>query len=232
QPDRVVHLRDENPSLGIDRFASSMPNFRSWQAARGVTHLSALYTADSNLIDGTEPIRVPGLQVSTDLWDTLEVHPVAGRRFIPADDEPGSPPVAMIGEGMWKRRYGGDPAVIGRTVDVNLVPHTIIGIVPHDVGFAFDIDLWLPLGHDPEYDDNRGDRRVIVLARLAPGVTLQQAQEEMSAVASELEREFPEANRGWTVVVEPIRDFILDAEVAQRLRIVLAAVALLLLVAC
>ncbi len=231
QPDRVVHLRDTNPGLGIENFSSSMPNFRSWQAARGFSHLTALRGADSNLTDGSEPLKVSGLKVSANLWDMLGMRPVAGRAFLPADDVPGRAPVAMISEGLWKRRYGGDPSAIGRTVDVNLVPHVIIGIAPQDVGFASDIDLWLPLGYDPEADDSRGDHRLIVLGRLAPGVTLQQAQQEMLGLTSRLEREFPEANKGWSVVVDPVRDFIVEAEVAQRLRIVLAAVALLLLVA-
>jgi putative ABC transport system permease protein len=161
----------------------------------------------------------------------LGIRPVAGRSFVPSDDVPGHAPVAMISEGLWKRRYGGDPSAIGSTIDVNLVPHVIIGVAPQDVGFTSNIDLWLPLGYDPEADDSRGDHRLIVLGRLAPGVTLRQAQEEMSGLASQLEREFPEANRGWSVVVDPVRDYIVDAEVAQRLRIVLAAVALLLLAA-
>ena len=231
EPDRVVHLRDTNPGLGIEDFSSSMPNFRSWQAARSFSHLTALRGADSNLTDGSEPLKVSGLKVSANLWDMLGMRPVAGRAFLPADDVPGRAPVAMISEGLWKRRYGGDPSAIGRTVDVNLVPHTIVGIAPQDVGFASDIDLWLPLGYDPEADDNRGDHRLIVLGRLAPGVTLQQAQQEMLGLTARLAREFPEANKGWSVVVDPVRNFIVEDEVAQRLRIVLAAVALLLLVA-
>lgn len=231
EPDRVVHLRDTNPGLGIENFSSSMPNFRSWQEARSFSHLTALRGADSNLTDGSEPLKVSGLKVSANLWDMLGMRPVAGRAFLPADDVPGRAPVAMVSEGLWKRRYGGDPSAIGRTVDVNLVPHTIVGIAPQDVGFASDIDLWMPLGYDPEADDSRGDHRLIVLGRLAPGVTLQQAQQEMLGLTSRLEREFPEANKGWSVVVDPVRDFIVEDEVAQRLRIVLAAVALLLLVA-
>ncbi|HEY7215803.1 MAG TPA: ABC transporter permease [Thermoanaerobaculia bacterium] len=230
-PDRVVHLRDVNPGLGIEDFSSSMPNFRSWQEARGFSHLTALRIADSNLTDGSEPLKVSGLKVSANFWDMLGMRPVAGRAFLPADDVQGRAPVAMISEGLWRRRYGGDPAAIGRTVDVNLVPHVIIGIAPQDVGFASNIDLWMPLGYDPEADDSRGDHRLIVLGRLAPGVTLQQAQQEMVGLTSRLEQEFPEANKGWSVVVEPIRDFIVADAVAQRLRILLAAVALLLLVA-
>jgi predicted permease len=231
EPGGVVRLRDVNPARGIDDFASSMPNFHSWEAARSFSHLAALRGVGSNLTQGGEPEHVNGLAVSATFWDVLGLRPVAGRAFVAADDTPGHQPVAMISEGLWKRRYGGDPALIGRTIDVNLVPHVVIGIAPRNVGFASDVDLWLPLGFDPEADESRGDRRLIVLGRLAPGVALEQAQAEMQALSSRLDREFPEANKGWIVRIIPVRDWIVDAEVAQRLRIVLAAVALLLLVA-
>src|SRR5262245_54855188 len=107
EPDRVVHLRDVNPGLGIENFSSSAPNFRSWQAARGFSHLAALRGADSNLTDGNEPMKVSGLKVSPSFWEMLGVRPLAGRAFQPADDVPGHAPVAMISEGLWKRRYGG-----------------------------------------------------------------------------------------------------------------------------
>ena len=230
-PGRVVSLRDNNLARGIDDFSASMPNFHSWEAARSFSRLAALRGADSNLTQGGEPEHVNGLAVSACFWDVLGLPPVAGRAFVAADDTPGQAPVAMISEGLWKRRYGGDPALLGRTIDVNLVPRVVIGIAPQDAGFSSDIDLWLPLGFDPEADESRGDRRLAVLGRLAPGVTLEQAQAEMRTLASRLDREFPEANKGWSVRVLPVRDWIVSAEVAQRLRIVLAAVALLLLVA-
>jgi putative ABC transport system permease protein len=231
EPDRIVHLRDVNPSLGIENFSSSTPNFHSWQSAHSFSSLAALRFAGSNLTDGSEPEHVNRLDVSVKLWDLLGLRPVAGRAFLAADDVRGNPPVAMISQGLWKRRYGGDPSVIGRTIAVNRVPHIVVGIAPQDVGFASDVDLWLPLGYDPDVDESRGDRRLTVLGRLASDVTLQQTQTEMSTIMSQLAREFPDANKGWEVRVIPVRDWIVDAEVAQRLRITLAAVALLLLVA-
>jgi putative ABC transport system permease protein len=231
EPDRVVCLRDTNPGLGIEDFSASTPNYHSWQAARSFSHLAALRGASSNLTDGSEPEHVNGLGVSADFWNVLGLRPVAGRAFLSSDDVPGHPPVAMISEGLWRRRYGGDPSVLGRTIGVILVPHVIIGIAPQDVGFASDVDLWLPLGYDPEEDENRGNRQLTVLGRLAPGVPLSQAQAEMREMTARLEREFPQANKGWSVRLLPVRDWIVDAEVAQRLRILLAAVILLLLVA-
>jgi putative ABC transport system permease protein len=232
EPERVIFLSDTHAARGIDEFSSSMPNFRTWQeAARSFSSLVAIRDANVNITEGDEPERVNGLAVSADFWKTLGLPPVAGRAFVPADDVPGHAPVAMISEGLWKRRYGGEASIIGRTIDVNLVPRVVVGVIPQDVGFASNIDLWLPLGRDPEADDSRGDRRLIVLGRLAPGVTLQQAQDEMERISVQLDREFPEANEGWRVRVVPARSWIVDEEIDQRLRILLAAVALLLLVA-
>ncbi len=231
EPARVVRLRDFNRSRGLDDFSSSMPNFRSWGEARSFSHLAALRDADANLTSGGEPEKVNGLAVTAEFWDVLGLPPLAGRAFIPEDDARGRAPVAMISERLWRRRYGGDPTIVGRTIDVNLVPHTVIGIAQQDVGFSTNFDLWVPMGYDPDADESRGDRRLAVLGRLALGVTLPQANAEMHALAAHLAREFPEANEGWDVGLMPVRDWIVSADVAQRLRIVLAAVALLLLVA-
>lgn len=126
---------------------------------------------------------------------------------------------------------GGERSAVGRTLDVNLVPHVIVGVVPQDVGFTKEVDLWLPMGYDPEIEESRGNHMVKVLGRLAPGVTLEQAEQELQRVAAQLEREFPDTNTGWSVRLVPIRSWIVNDEVSQRMRILLAAVALLLLVA-
>lgn len=231
-PDRVVRIWEVNPGRGIDSFSSSTPNFHSLQgAARGFTGFSALRSVDTNLTGGGEPEQVSGIAASANLFDLLGIRPVVGRTFLPADDARGGAPVALISEGLWQRRYGGSRAALGQTVAVDLVPHTLVGVVPQNVGFADEIDLWLPLGHDPEVDENRGDRRLAVLGRLAPGVTLEQAQSELGTVASRLAREFPGDNKGWSLRLAPARDWIVGADLSRRLRLVLAAVALLLLVA-
>jgi len=231
EPDRVVWVKDVNPALGIESFASSTPNFHSWESARSFSSLAALRGAGTNLTDTGEPEHVNGLEVSASFWNVLGAQLVAGRAFLAGDDRPGHAPLAILSEGLWKRRYGGDSTLVGRTIDINRVPHTVVGIAPQDVGFASDVDVWLPLSYDPGEDESRGNRQLTVLGRLAPGVTLQQSQVEMSGMASRLEREFPDANKGWEVRVIPVRNWIVDAEVGDRLRIILAAVGLLLVVA-
>src|SRR5581483_3952801 len=125
--------------------------------SRSFSQLAALRGANANLTGDGEPERVNGIAASASLWDLLGVRPVAGRAFHPQEDLPGGTPVAMISEGLWRRRFGGDFAILGRVIDVNLVPRVVVGIAPQDVGFATDVDLWLPLGYDPEADESRGD---------------------------------------------------------------------------
>ncbi|HKQ98928.1 MAG TPA: ABC transporter permease, partial [Candidatus Polarisedimenticolia bacterium] len=231
QPERVVRLKDFNTSRGLPDFSSSMPNYHSWESARSFAHLAAIRDADANLTSGGEPEKVNGLAVTARFWEVLGLPPRVGRTFAPEDDVRGAAPVAMLGERLWKRRFGGDPSIVGRTIDVNRKPHLVVGIAPQDVGFSSGFDLYLPMGYDPDADEYRGDRRYLVLGRLADGVTREQAEAEMSALSAGLAREFPEANDGWSVAVTPVRDWIVADDVAQRLRIVLVAVALLLLVA-
>jgi putative ABC transport system permease protein len=230
-PERVVRIWETQESLGIHDFTASVPNFRSWQEeSHSFARLAALRSADANLTGG-EPEHVTGYAATVNLWELLGVRPVAGRAFLPEDGRPGNPPVAMISEGLWRRRYGGAESVLGRTVDVNLVPRVIVGIAPQDMGFATDVDLWVPMERDPEVDENRSDHRLTVLGRLAPGGSVERAQGDLRRVAAYLAREFPGSNEGWSVRVAPVRDWIVAAEIRQRLRILLAAVALLLLVA-
>ena len=231
EPDRVVHIWDTNLERGLDRFSASAPNFRSWQKmADNFSHLAAWRGSDANLTDGGEPEHVKGISASYNLWGLLGIRPIAGRTFTPDEDGPRSARVVLISEGLWRRRFGGERSAVGRTLDVNLVPHVIVGVVPQDVGFTKDVDLWLPM-FDSELEESRGDHRFRVFGRLAPGVTLEQADQELKRVAAQLEREFPDTNEGWSVRVVPIRSWIVLDEVSQRMRILLAAVALLLLVA-
>ena len=233
EPGRIVRVFETDLAHDIDNFSASVPNFRSWQeSARSVSRWAALRGAESNLTgSGGPPERVFGLKVSGQFWETLGLRPVAGRALDAGDAAPGHTQVVMISEGLWRRRFGGDPSVIGRVIGVNRAPHVIVGIAPQDVGFSTLMDVWLPMGPDPEIDDRRGDHRLTVLARLAPGTTPQQAQGDLQRIALQLQRQFPDTNKGWNVRVIPVRDWIVDAEVSQRLRILLAAVALLLLVA-
>jgi predicted permease len=230
--DRVVRIWETNTNLNIPRFSASIPNFLDWRTrAHSFAGLAAISDVFANISGGGAPERVTGLGATANLWDVLGITPVAGRTFAPEDDVPGHAPVAIISEGLWMRRYGGDASIVGRTISVNGVSHLVVGVVPQDVGFDTTIDLWLPMAPDGPHE-SRGDHRIAVLGRLAPGVTVDAAHAELTQIAAQLEQDFPGPEKGWRVLVSPIRTWIVSADLRQRLNILLAAVVLLLLVAC
>ena len=229
--ERVVRLWDTNAVLELPRFASSVPNFVDWQQrARSFERLAALRDADANLTGGGTPERLVGVAASASLWPLLGIEPIVGRTFAPDEDRSGGPAVVLVSEGLWRRRFGGDPGLPGRVVRVNGAPHTVVGVVPQDAGFTTEVDVWLPLAPDPAHE-SRGDRRLAVIGRLAPGVTLASADDEMKRIAAAIEQEHPHPDRGWRVRVVPIREWLIDRGLEARLLLLLAAVTLLLLVA-
>ncbi len=232
EPDRVVNVAETNLPRGVDEFAVSMPNFLSWEErARGFTALAALREVSVNLSGEGGAERLYGIAASADLFDVLGLPLVAGRAFTAEEDRPGGGAVVILGERLWRRRFGGDRALLGRAIRIEGAPRTVVGIAPQDVGFSTAVDLWLPLAPDPAVY-GRGDRRLLVLGRLAPGVTPARAAAEMAALAAALGREFPDSNQGWGTLVQPARDWIVRPELRARLLVLLAAVGVLLLVAC
>ncbi|MBK5299102.1 MAG: ABC transporter permease [Vicinamibacteria bacterium] len=229
--DRLVRIYETNQARNIAEFSVSVPNLDSWQRRVTLLSLAAARDAPANLTDGGPPEHVLGLAVSAGFLPTLGLSPVAGRHFHAAEDRPGGARVAMVSEGLWQRRYGGAPGVIGRSIAIDGVSHTVVGIVPQDAGFSTDIDLWVPMAANLAAED-RNDRRLAVVGRLADGATLDQAQAELNTVAAALEREFPPSNGGWRTRLVPALDWIVGDELQQRLKILLVAVGLLLAVAC
>ncbi|MEP7010964.1 MAG: ABC transporter permease [Acidobacteriota bacterium] len=232
EPSRVVHLAAVNLSHDLPRFTVSVPDFLTWQErGKSVSRLTAIQEVGVNLSGGGAPERVTGFAVSGNLFDLLGTPLLAGREFTLEEDSPGGPAVAILGEGLWRRRYGAQTSILGRPIRVNGETRTVVGIAPADVGFSTDVGLWLPLA--PERSgENRGDRRVDVLGRLAPGATLATAQAEIGGISAQLEKDFPDTNLGWQAAVESVRDWRVGGELRTRLLVLLAAVGVLLLVAC
>ena len=229
--DRLVRIYETNQSRNINKFSVSFPNFDSWQRRVELLSLAAAKSAEANLTDGGPPEHVVGMAVTSGFLPTLGLAPVAGRDFHADDDRPGGVRVAMVSVGLWERRYGRDPALIGRSIALDGVSHTVVGIAPQDVGFSMEIDLWVPMAANLAAED-RNNKQLDVVGRLTDGATLAQAQAELSTVATALEAEFPQSNSGWGTRLTPVLDWIVDAELQQRLTLLLVAVGLLLAVAC
>ena len=229
--DRLVRLYETNKELNITEFSASVPNLDSWQRRVKLLSLEAVKGAEANLTDGGSPEHMVALAVTAGFLPTLGLAPVAGRDFRVEDDRPGGVRVAMVSEGLWQRRYGRDPGLIGRSIALDGVSHTVIGVVPQDVGFSTETDLWVPMAADLA-NESRDNKLIEVVGRLADGASLAQAQAELDTVTAALEAEFPKSNRGWGARLIPVFDWIVEDELQQRLTLLLVAVGLLLAVAC
>ena len=181
--------------------------------------------------NGGEPERVAGQRVSAELLPLLGVRPELGRGFLPQEDRPGAPAVILLGNELWQRRFHGDPGVLGRTVVVNDVAHTVVGVMPPRFGFPALAEAWVPLA-PLDHALARGDRRLDVLARLRPGVSDDQARAELAAFASRQAALYPDVETGWEATLRPLRDEMVDGNGRLFFATLLGAVTFVLLIAC
>jgi putative ABC transport system permease protein len=220
QGDRLVVLANRQQSADSD-FPASYLDVDSWRRqSRTLELISANSSLQLNLTGNGRAERVQSSFVSASYFDLLGVRPALGRGFQPAEENPASPlAVAMLSHGLWQRRFGGDPAIVGRGVQVQGLTLQVVGVLPesfHDVYYP-DVELYVPvtlakLMQRPGYIDDRGLRWLNVFARRAPGVTLEQAEQEMRAISRQLAATFPGANEGYTTKVRPLRTFQFDYE--------------------
>lgn len=227
----VVRLAGRNQARAVDGFAVSYPDYRSWsESTRSYSAMAALKRQGVNLrlADGSE--RADAALATPTLWPLLGVQPVLGR--VPTDSVEDRASTVLISQSLWRERFGADAQVLGRALVVEGQERRVIGVLPDDVGIARSVEVWLPLDLPTDEANRRGDRRLDVLARLAPGVTVAQAQAELASLGAELAREFPDSNAGWDGSVQPVRDWLVGGDERMRLWTLLGAVALLLLVTC
>ena len=210
---------------------TSYPGYLDLQARTRSFESLAAYSEGRYVVSGgTGPERVGGAVVSANLFATIGVQPVLGRGFDAGDERDGAPPAALIGDLLWRRRFGGDPGVLGQTVKVNGTARTIVGVMPEGFGFPEMAHLWLPLA--PEAREwKRSNRSLGVIGRLRPGAGQSGADAEARALAAALEAEHPDTNRGWTARVTSLREDMTGETVMASI-VLLAAVAFVLLIAC
>src|SRR5262245_23672768 len=230
--DRIAALWERVPGQGVERNEASVANYLDWRGQSNSFENLAIYTWWSANLGGIEPPeRVRGFHVSPNLLDTVGIKVALGRNFRPDEDQLGKSAVAILTHGLWQRRFGGDPNIIGRTVNVNGVTHTIIGVMPPDVIFPRGTEILAPMTMTPETMRNRGDHGNLVVGRLKEGVSIGQAQSGLDAISKRLEQQYPKTNTGRGVGVFPIlEDTVRDYKVAAMM--MMAAVGFVLLIAC
>jgi predicted permease len=239
EPDRLVMVWGKLSGIGLprDQNAVSVPEFIDFQAMNQVFEGIAAFAGSSfNLTVEGGPERVEGASVSASLFPLLHVQPVWGRTFRPEEDQPGRDNVVLLSHGLWQRRFGSDPSLIGKTLTLSGRVYSVIGILPPNFELLGEAEIWKPIAFDAEAlsENRRADHFLAVVARLKPGVTLAQAQANMDVIARRLQEKNPAQyapRSGWGVRLTPLLEEMVE-DTRPALLMLLGAVALLLVIAC
>lgn len=220
---------------GFDQSPIAYPNFLDWQ--RDTTSFSSIalyHNEDYNFTGAGEAERVSGYMTSADFFETLGVKPVLGRAFRVDDDQVGAAPVAILGGGFWKQRFGASPDIIGKSIELNGTSYTIVGVVPSSFTFyGQDRDVYTPIGQwdDPFFHNRRNVFTSGMFGRLKATVTLSQARADLEGIARNLAAAYPEADKGVGAKVVSMKEDMIG-NVRPFLLVLLGAVGFLLLIAC
>jgi putative ABC transport system permease protein len=210
---------------------TSYPTLQDWQArARSFSAIGASQELRRVISGGAEPERIPSALITATLFPVLGVQPVMGRGVTSADDRPGAEPVVLLSDILWRRRFNGDARVLGTTMKVDGVAHTIIGIMPAGFRFPEFAQFWTAMA-PARHDQKRGERSLGVIARLRPSAGLDSAAAEMRAIGGAISAEHKDTNQGWTVRVRSLHESM-TAETIAPSAVLLGAVAFVLLIAC
>ncbi len=231
RPERLVLLNETVPRRGITSMGVSFPNFLDWREQNNVFEDIAAYDDRSFTLAGTgEPEQATGGIISSGLFEILGVAPILGRTFRPEEDRPNNDTVVILSHGLWQRRFGSNPAIIGQSITINNRPRTVVGVMPPGFKFPDVADLWVPMALDTTMW-TRNDHGLSAIARLKDGVTLEQARSEMVAVARHIEEQNPVTNEGLSLDVLNLRQALVG-DYRQALLILLGVVGFVLLIAC
>jgi putative ABC transport system permease protein len=230
-PEQIVYFEGQNPRSGITDSNVSFPDYLDWSKLDAFSHLATYYTASATFsAPNSEPERVPRAGVSSSFFSVLGVQPAIGRAFLAEEDQAKKENVAILSEGLWKRRFGADPKIIGTQVVINSLPRTVVGVMPAGFDFPEGTQVWWSLPIDPQ-EEPRDNRSFSVIGRLNPGVPLPQAQSQVSTINAQLAKGYPETNTGWDVSLSRLQERLVRS-VRPSLLVLLGAVALVLLIAC
>ena len=227
----VPHTPPQDIFPGRKYFSVSPANYYDWKAQNTVFSSMAMAAGGvSAVTGGGEPVSLDSFYSTGELFTVLKATPLAGRLLTPADDESGQD-VVVLSEELWKSRFGGNPAVVGTTMNVDGKAHEIIGVLPSKLAYPVESKLWLPLRLTAEERAIRGAHDFGVLARLKDGVTVEAARSQMNAIAARLATQYPEDNKGWGAAVIPLHEDLVG-DVRPALLVLLGAVGFVLLIAC
>jgi predicted permease len=232
QPDELVAVYAKSPTF--EQSSITYPNFLDWHKDnQSFSSLAAFRSEDYNLTGAGQPERLHGHQISADFFAMLGVKPVLGRDFRAEEDQAGANPVVLISDGLWKRKYGSSPEILGKTLSLNGVSHTVVGVFTGHEPIFSPSDVYVPIGqwNDPTFRDRRISMGTNAIGRLKPGISIQQAGADMDSIAQNLAVAYPDADKGLGIALVPLKKDTVG-DVQGLLLVLLGAVGFVLLIAC
>ena len=231
-PDRILMIWEDASALGFPKNTPAPGNYRDWAALNhSFTAVAATRGSSMSLTGDGVPEQLAGRAVTPSFFEVLGVRTVVGRVFTADEDRAGAK-VAVISHGLWQRRYGGDRDIVGRRLRLNGTAYDVVGVLPR--GFVFrnrDVDYWVPTSFSPETAAIRDSHYLNVVARLAPGVTIDAARDDVARITEGIRRQFPNSSRNLRSTIVPIKDELLG-NTRVELLVLMAAAAAVLLIAC
>jgi putative ABC transport system permease protein len=229
-PERMVMVWEKPPDGG--RNVVSSLNFLDWKNQNSVFDaMAAQGGATMTLTGADQPVMLRVGLVSAPYFNIFGAEPLLGRTFAPDEDQPGKQHEAVLSHRIWENRFGSDPGIIGRNIALNGESYTVIGVMPPGLFDRSWPDLWAPLAFQPT-DLTRDYHWLVSFARLKPGVNLEQARQQMNAIAVRIAHGYPKSNKGWGATVTPYADTLVDNDLRKTLLVLLAAVGAVLLIGC
>jgi putative ABC transport system permease protein len=238
EPEQLMMVWGVAGTGGDGRIVLSVPDIKDIREQSSLLEYVAPYNGTGSMLaNGDDTERLFGANVPADIFPLLRVQPVMGRTFTREEDVPGGPAVVVISQGLWQRRFGSDPAIIGKEIKLSGKSLTVVGVMPADFRFPVQnqkSEYWQPISSSPSYvaaKDIRGSRSLRVVARLKPGVTTAQAESELAAIGQRLAIQYPDTNTGLSFRVTPLHEDIVGS-IRPALLVILGAVGFVLLIAC
>lgn len=235
EAEQLVLLWELNRHNGDHEIKASAPDYIDWKEQNSVFQDIAAFNANSdlglNLSEAGHPERISATSVTGNLFSVLGVTPALGRSFVPDEERPGSAPVCILSDGLWRRRFGSDPKILGKAVTLNGEMWTVVGVMPRGFRFPQSVDLWVPAIVRSTARTKHAQHYLGVIARLKPGLSLDHAQAELDALARRMGLQYPETNAGLGIRLVPLRTQI-TGNIRPALLVLFGATAFVLLIAC
>jgi predicted permease len=238
-PDRLVMVWETNSENHSERATVSPPNFFDWRSQNRVfENITGIRSVGLNLTgNGTQPEILFGAGVSSDFFSMLGIKPAVGRTFLAEEDRPNGNRVAILGNGLWQRRFGADPGIVGKELTLDGKSFTVVGVTPasfkppESIFGSLGSEIWIPLSFVDDDLTERNNHFLFVLGRLQKGINIDQAKTAMNVIAEQLGQQYPDTNRGSGVNLVPLKKEIVG-DVRAKLFMLLGAVGFVLLIAC